>query len=131
LTESVIVTGPVPDADLAALYSGATVFAFLGLHEGFGLPPVEAMACGTPVVVANRASLPEVVADAGLLVDPLDQDAIAGALARVLDDAALRGHMRQRGHLRAAAYAPTPIARDVVRVYDECRSLARRREATV
>jgi len=97
--------GFVPDRTLAALYRLASVFAFPSLYEGFGLPPLEAMACGTPVVTSNISSLPEVVGDAALLVDPTSVEQIAGAIERVLDDAALAADLSRRGRLRAASFS--------------------------
>ena len=86
---SVIVTGYVPRDDLPALYSGALCFVYPSYFEGFGLPPLEAMKCGVPVIAGNKASLPEVVGDAGLLVDPFDVDAIAAAIASLIDNPTL------------------------------------------
>src|SRR5207253_9529655 len=80
----------VAEADLPGLYGGAAVFAFPSLYEGFGLPPLEALACGTAVLCANTSSLPEVVGDAALLVDPSSVAGIAAGLERLLDDHALR-----------------------------------------
>jgi glycosyltransferase involved in cell wall biosynthesis len=94
--------GPVEQADLPALYSLAGCLAHPAWYEGFGLTPLEAMACGAPVVASNASSLPEVVGDAGLLVDPADVDGWAGALTRVLEDEELRGRLRERGLARAA-----------------------------
>ena len=94
--------GFVPEQTLAALYRLASVFAFPSLYEGFGLPPLEAMACGTPVVTSNVSSIPEVVGDAAVLVDPYDAAAIADGLERVLSDGALRATLVKRG-LRARA----------------------------
>jgi glycosyltransferase involved in cell wall biosynthesis len=88
----------VPDADLAGLYSGARVFAFPSLYEGFGFPVLEAMACGVPVVCANTSSLPELAGDAALSVDPLDTAALAAALGRALTDDALRAELVERGY---------------------------------
>lgn len=88
--------GPVGDADAAALYGASDAFVFPSLYEGFGLTPLEAMSCGAPVICSNTSSLPEVVGEAALLVDPLDVHAIAAALARVLDDPALRAELRAR-----------------------------------
>ena len=93
--------GFVPDRTLAILYRLAGVFVFPSLYEGFGLPPLEAMASGTPVITSNVSSLPEVVGDAALLVDPLQPEAIADAMRRVLTDAALRDDLKARGLARA------------------------------
>jgi glycosyltransferase involved in cell wall biosynthesis len=97
--------GFVPDHTLSALYRMASVFAFPSLYEGFGLPPLEAMACGTPVVTSKISSLPEVVGDAAILVDPYDVEDIAAALVRVLDDAQLRKNMIARGRERVAHFS--------------------------
>jgi glycosyltransferase involved in cell wall biosynthesis len=95
--------GYVSDGDLPALYSAAAVTAFVSLYEGFGLPAVESMACGTPVVAANRSSLPEICGGAALLADPFDPESIAAALRRVFDDAQLRQRMIELGIARAAS----------------------------
>jgi alpha-1,3-rhamnosyl/mannosyltransferase len=95
--ERVRFLGPMSDDDLPVLYSAATVFAFPSLYEGFGIPALEAMACGTPVVCSNSSSLPEVVGDAALLVNPYDVAAWRDALQRALDDDPLRAQMRERG----------------------------------
>ncbi|HXY42474.1 MAG TPA: glycosyltransferase family 1 protein, partial [Vicinamibacteria bacterium] len=97
--------GFVPPRTLAALYRMASVFAFPSLYEGFGLPPLEAMACGTPVVTSQLSSLPEVVGDGALLVDPYSEEAIAGGIARLLDDDALRAGLVERGLRRAASFS--------------------------
>jgi glycosyltransferase involved in cell wall biosynthesis len=97
----VVLTGVIADADLPALYAGCEVFIMPSLDEGFGLPAVEAMACGAPVIASDRASLPEVVGDAALLVDPSRADAIGAALAAVLSDRALREDLRARSLKRA------------------------------
>jgi glycosyltransferase involved in cell wall biosynthesis len=83
----------------------ANVFAFPSLYEGFGLPPLEAMACGTPVVTSRISSLPEVVGEGALLVDPYDEEAIAQGISRVLDDEDLRQRLVARGLERAAAFS--------------------------
>jgi alpha-1,3-rhamnosyl/mannosyltransferase len=98
--------GSVPDDDLPALYAGAAVFVFPSLEEGFGLPALEAMACGTPVVCGEAGALPEVVGNAALLVNPRDVAAITGGIARVLADADLRAELRSRGLARAARFTP-------------------------
>jgi glycosyltransferase involved in cell wall biosynthesis len=97
--------GFVPHQTLAALYRMATLFAFPSLYEGFGLPPLEAMACGTPVVTSRISSLPEVVGDGALLVDPYSEEEIAQAVSRVLDDEDLRRRLVERGLERAAGFS--------------------------
>ncbi len=115
--EHVIFTGYVPDADLPAIYSGADVFVFPSLYEGFGLPPLEAMACGTPVVCSNAASLPEVVGDAAITVDPHDVEGLAEAIHRVLADAGLREELRAKGLERAKLFTWERAARETLDVY--------------
>jgi glycosyltransferase involved in cell wall biosynthesis len=97
--------GFVPDRTLAALYRLASVFAFPSLYEGFGLPPLEAMACGTPVVTSRISSLPEVVGDAAVLVDPYSVEDIAEGLARVLGDREVRDRLVERGLLRVKSFS--------------------------
>jgi glycosyltransferase involved in cell wall biosynthesis len=96
--------GYVADEDLAALYSGAACVAIVSLYEGFGMPALEALACGAPLVVGNRGSLPEIGGNAAIVVDPLEQDVIATALERVLTDPALSAELRERGPRRAAQF---------------------------
>lgn len=119
--EDVTFTGYVPEVDLPALYSGALCFAYPSFFEGFGLPPLEAMRCGTPVLVGDRTSLPEVVGDAGLLVDPFDANAISAALARLIDDAELRQDLRERGLTRAARFDWRETARRTLEVYQRAK----------
>ncbi len=97
LRDEVLLTGFVADGDLPALYSGAHVFAFASLYEGFGIPVLESMGCGTPVVTSSVSSLPEVAGEAALLIDPEDVDALAHALWRLIDDEALRQALCLRG----------------------------------
>jgi glycosyltransferase involved in cell wall biosynthesis len=114
---SVILTGYVSEGDLPALYSGALCFAYPSYFEGFGLPPLEAMSCGAPVLTGNVTSLPEVVGDAGLTADPFDEGALARALARLIDDDALRAELRARGLQRALAFDWRDTARMTLQVY--------------
>ncbi|MCL5995538.1 MAG: glycosyltransferase family 4 protein [Chloroflexi bacterium] len=118
LTERVKFIGFVDDDDLPALYRAAAVFAFPSLYEGFGIPPLEAMACGTPAVVSNASSLPEVVGDAGLMVDPLDVGALAMALHTAITDIHWRAQAVQRGLLRAQQFTWQRAAERLLGVYD-------------
>ncbi len=115
--------GEVDNADMPALYSACDLFVFPSLHEGFGLTPLEAMACGAPVACSNTSSLPEVAGDAALLFDPTDTAQIAAACARVLGDAALRADLRQRSLRQAARFSWRSTAEATLAVY---RDLARR-----
>ena len=101
--------GHVADEDMAALYSGAELFVFPSLYEGFGLPPLEAMACGTAVVASNRTSIPEVVGDAGSLVDPEDVASLSAEMARVLQDGEARLRFEEKGLARAESFRTTDI----------------------
>jgi glycosyltransferase involved in cell wall biosynthesis len=117
LGEAVRFWGRVDEETLVALYNLAAVLVFPSFYEGFGLPVLEAMACGTPVVAANAASLPEVVGDAGLLVDPHSPEALADAIARVLDDRALADDLRVRGLERAREFTWERTAEQTMHVY--------------
>jgi len=99
-----IFTGYVADEDLPALYSGAVAFVFPSLYEGFGLPALEAMACGSPVITSNTTSLPEVVGDAALSVDPTDADSLTEAMTTILADHSLREELRLKGLRRSAEF---------------------------
>ncbi len=105
LRQHVRFLGFVPDDTLAALYRLARLFVFPTLYEGFGFPPLEAMASGTAVITSNVSSLPEVVGDAAVLIDPLDSAAIAAAMSRVLSDDAERAELVRRGHARVQAFS--------------------------
>ena len=126
LERRVVFTGYVPEADLPALYSAADLFVFPSLYEGFGLPPLEAMACGTPVVCSNSSSLPEVVGDAAVTVDPYDVEALAQAMHRVLSDANLRDELRAKGLARTAQFTWERTARETWRVYEKVLGEGRR-----
>ena len=119
LETGVIVTGYVPETDLPALYSGALCFVYPSSFEGFGLPPLEAMKCGTPVITGDRTSLPEVVGDAGVLVNPFDMDAIASAIATMVDDSSFRSRLRIEGLNRARTFDWRETARRTLEVYKQ------------
>jgi glycosyltransferase involved in cell wall biosynthesis len=119
LEGNVVFTGQIREQDKGPLYSAATLFAFPSLYEGFGMTPLEAMACGTPVVTSNRSALPEVVGDAGVLVDPYDTDAIAQALEEMLENTAQREELSRRGLERARRFTWPQVAEQTVRVYKE------------
>ena len=109
----------VPNEDLARLYNAACCLTLPSHYEGFGLTPLEAMACGTPVVVSDRSSLPEVVGDAGLLIDPESPESLTTALARVLDDSPLRASLRQQGLIRSAEFSWARAAHQTMAVYEQ------------
>jgi glycosyltransferase involved in cell wall biosynthesis len=100
-----VLTGRVTEDDKAALLSGAMALVFPSLYEGFGLPVIEAMQCGAPVVCSNTSSLPEAAGSAALLVDPLDIDALARAMLRLVEDADLRRTLVERGHVQACKFS--------------------------
>ena len=116
--ERVVFTGWVSDAELEGLYRLATVFAYPSLMEGFGIPILEAMQRGVPVAAANATSLPEVAGDAADLFDPLDEEAIAGAVARLLDDDHRRIDLVRRGAARAREFTWEKSARGLLGVYE-------------
>ena len=118
LKSDVIFLGFVPDEELPALFSLADVFAFPSLYEGFGLPPLEAMACGAPVVASDTSCLPEVLSEAALFVDPTDVRALAETLHRVLIDEELRQEMSKRGLGRAAQFSWSASAQKLLSVYE-------------
>lgn len=117
LEESVHFAGYIDGGDLAALYSLATVFAYPSLYEGFGLPVLEAMACGTPVLTSNVSSLPEVAGDAAILVTPTDIDSIAAGLRRLLESPALHAELATRGIAQAARFSWERCAEQTLAVY--------------
>jgi len=109
--------GYVDARDLPAIYAGAAIFAYPSLEEGFGFPPLEAMAAGVPVVASNRGSLPEVLGDAALLVDPEDDRAVAQAIESVLTKPELRERLREAGFARVRRYTWQACAERTLDVY--------------
>jgi glycosyltransferase involved in cell wall biosynthesis len=101
----IIVTGFVPDGDLAPLYSGAEMFIYPSFYEGFGLPPLEAMQCGVPVITSNTSSLPEVVGDAGIMVSPMDADGLSQGMLDILSDRRLRHLLACKSRARAGLFS--------------------------
>jgi glycosyltransferase involved in cell wall biosynthesis len=119
LSDSIILTGYVPENDLPALYSGALCFIYPSFFEGFGLPPLEAMQCGVPVIVGDQTSLPEVVGDAAVLVDPFDVHALAAAIDKVVSDSNLRAKLSVQGLARAKLFEWRKTARQTLAVYQK------------
>jgi glycosyltransferase involved in cell wall biosynthesis len=113
----VTLTGYVPGGDLPALYAGAQALVFPSLYEGFGLPVLEAMACGTPVACSDRSSMPEIAGGAALLFDPTRTEAIVGAVRGLLGDGALQADLRRRGLLRAQEFSWERAAAETAAVY--------------
>ena len=117
VSDSIILTGYVPETDLPALYSGALFFVYPSYFEGFGLPPLEAMKCGAPVLAGNRTSLSEVVGDAGLLVDPFDTEAIASGMAELIENLDFRKELRVKGLKRSELFKWEHTAKRTLEVY--------------
>lgn len=119
LHDEVIFTGYVPEEDLPALYNSADLFVYPSIYEGFGLPPLEAMACGCPVVTSNASSLPEVVGDAGIMVDPNSANELSNAINIVLKNDVLRKNLVIKGLNRAKMFSWEKCAKDTISVYCE------------
>jgi len=115
--DEVTLTGPVPAADLPAMYAGADCFVFPSRYEGFGLPVLEAMACGTPVITSDRGALPEVGGEAAIVVDPEDPAALAAAMCRVAGDADLRARLAAAGLAQSARFSWTQSAADLLDLF--------------
>lgn len=114
----VVFLGFVAEQDLASLYAGATVFVYPSIYEGFGLPPLEAMVCETPVIVSNTASLPEVCGDAALYCDPFSVESIAQKIVQLLGDSSLREQLRRKGLERAGEFTWHKAATELMQVFD-------------
>ena len=121
LVDDVVLPGHVPYEELPVFYSAAELFVYPSVYEGFGLPPLEAMACGTPVVTGNRSSLPEVVGNAGIMVDPYDPAEFTNAITKVLSDESLRTEMSRKGLAQAKNFSWTKMAEQVLQVYRNIR----------
>lgn len=119
LESKVIFTGYVSDEELVAIYNLADVFVYPSFYEGFGIPPLEAMACGTPVITSNTSSLPEVVGEGGIMLDPSDTRAWASSICRVLRDESLRSKMVLNGLLQAKKFSWERTARETLKVFEE------------
>lgn len=115
--EEIVFTGYVPDEDLVALYNGTELFVYPSIFEGFGLPVLEAMACGAPVITSNTSSFPEVVGAGAMLVDPLDAAVLAKTMVTVLGDSVLRASLSSRAMQEATRYSWETTARIVLAVY--------------
>jgi len=122
ITEEVIITGHIDDRDLPAIYSGASVFVYPSLYEGFGLPPLEAMACGTPVVCSDTSSLPEVVGGAAFLANPLEPGTIAASIKIFLDNEGLAREFSQKGIEQAKKFTWEQTARQTLEIYNTLRN---------
>ena len=119
LSDEVIFTGYIPDEDLVKFYNAADLFVFPSLYEGFGLPPLEAMACGCPVIVSNTSSLPEVVGNAGILIDPHDFDALAEEMYQILTNNDLKQNLSKKSVTRAKLFSWEKTARETWKVYEK------------
>lgn len=126
--DQVRVLGYVPQASLPALHAGAAMFLYPSIYEGFGLPPLEAMASGVPVIASNRTSLPEVVGDAGLLLEPADVDAWTQAMHALVEDHALAARLSEAGRIRAGRFTWERCAAETVRVYQRLLAHGRGRD---
>ena len=120
VTRDIVLAGYVADEDLPALYGGAEALCCPSRYEGFGLPPLEALACGCPVLCSRSSSLPEVVGDSGILLPPDDSDAWARALGKLLSAPPILARWRERGPARAALFSWEKAARETLEVYEEC-----------
>ena len=119
LEDRVFFPGHISEIDLPLLYSAASVFVFPSIYEGFGFPPLEAMACGTPVISSNTSSLPEIVGSAGILINPEDENELAEAVKSVLEDNVKREEMVTKGLEQAKLFSWEKCAKETLKLYDE------------
>lgn len=119
LQKDVILIDYIPEGDLSGIYNAADLFVYPSLYEGFGLPPLESMACGTPVITSNTSSLPEVVGDAGLMVDPCEVDDLTKAMHEVLSNDSLRNELSYKGLKRAKIFNWNDTAKKTLKIYEE------------
>lgn len=117
VSSNIIFTGFAPEEDLPILYNGCDIFVYPSLYEGFGLPPLEAMNCGTPVITSNISSIPEVVGDGGILIDPFNTASLIDALEMVLNDDNKKKELSEKGLIRASSYSWKKTAEETIKVY--------------
>ncbi|MBD2490177.1 glycosyltransferase [Aulosira sp. FACHB-615] len=118
LKDRIIITGFVPDEDLAPLYSGALAFLYVSFYEGFGLPPLEAMQCGTPVITSNTSSLPEVVGDAGIMLDPNDTSGLENNILRLYSEPELRKNLAKKSLQQAQNFSWDKYIQETIKIYE-------------
>ncbi|MDP4143481.1 MAG: glycosyltransferase family 1 protein [Bacillota bacterium] len=123
ISDKVLFTGYIPEQDLPLLYNACEVFVYPSIYEGFGLPPLEAMNCGTPVITSNCSSIPEVVGDGGILLDNLDENTIADSLQLVLFDKKLQGSLSERSLIRSKEFSWKKTAEATLKIYEKIHSL--------
>jgi len=120
IKDNVKFLGYIPESDLPCVYSLADFFVYPSFYEGFGMPALEAMACGCPVITSNTSSLPEVIGDAGIMIDPYSMKELEDAMLRLAKDSLLRGEMREKGFKRVKMFSWEKCARETLNVYREC-----------
>ncbi|MEH2449611.1 MAG: glycosyltransferase [Nostoc sp.] len=125
LENRIIITGYVPDEDLASLYSGALAFIYVSLYEGFGLPPLEAMQCGTPVITSNISSLPEVVEDAGIMLDPHDEIGLCDAIFKLYSEPEYREILAKKSVQQAQKFSWNKYVQETIKVYELAKEKAK------
>ncbi|GFR34433.1 glycosyltransferase family 4 protein [Thermobrachium celere] len=122
ISENVIFTGYVPYEDLPYFYSGATLFLYPSLYEGFGLPPLEAMSCGTPVITSNVSSIPEIVGDAALLINPFDAEQLKNSIEELIHDENKRNSLAIHGYEHSLKFSWNKTAKETLNIYKEAKN---------